>query len=36
MSRMEALEKIVTGREPVVFAPHIPQNGAWRGDDFSI
>ncbi len=36
MSRMDAMEKIVTGREPVVFAPHIPQNGSWRGDDFSI
>ncbi len=36
MARMEALEKIVTGREPAVFAPHVPENGRWRGDDFSI
>jgi serine O-acetyltransferase len=36
MSRVEALEQVVTGREPVVFAPHVPKNGSWRGDDFSI
>jgi len=36
MARVEALEKIVTGREPVAFAPHVPENGSWRGDDFSI
>jgi serine O-acetyltransferase len=36
MARVDALEKIVTGREPVVFAPHVPENGSWRGDDFSI
>jgi serine O-acetyltransferase len=36
MSRVDALEQIVTGREPVVFAPHVPKNGSWRGDDFSI
>ena len=36
MSRVEALEQVVTGREPTVFAPHIPKNGSWRGDDFSI
>ncbi len=36
MARMDALEKIVTGREPVAFGPHVPENGSWRGDDFSI
>jgi len=36
MSRVDALEQLVTGREPVVFAPHVPKNGSWRGDDFSI
>ena len=36
MSRVDALEKIVTGREPVGAMPHVPRNGSWDGEDFSI
>jgi serine O-acetyltransferase len=36
MSRVDALEQIITGREPVAFGPHVPHNGSWHGEDFSI
>lgn len=36
MSRMDALEKIVTGHGPAIASPHVPEKGMWRGEDFSI
>ena len=36
MSRMDALERVVTGREPIAFPAAVFENGAWHIDDFSI
>ncbi len=36
MSRMDALEQRVTGRELVSHTPRPPEDGVWHGDDFSI
>jgi hypothetical protein len=36
MARVDALEKIVAGREPRLPLPHLPEQGIWRGEDFSI
>ena len=36
MSRVDALEQVITGREPVAYGPHVPHNGSWHGEDFSI
>jgi serine O-acetyltransferase len=36
MSRVDALERRVAGREPAVPSPHAPVQGVWRGEDFSI
>ncbi len=36
MSRMDALEQRVTGRDLVSHTPRPPDHGVWHGDDFSI
>jgi serine O-acetyltransferase len=36
MSRMDALEQRVVGHGSAIRTPHVPQEGLWRGDDFSI
>jgi serine O-acetyltransferase len=36
MARMDAIEQRVVGHATSIPAPHIPEQGIWRGDDFSI
>jgi serine O-acetyltransferase len=36
MQRVEALEKQVDGQEAVKHHIHLPENGTWHGEDFSI
>ncbi len=36
MARMDALEQRLNGHGSPIPAPHIPEGGLWRGDDFSI
>lgn len=35
MARLDALEQLVTHHAPVT-GPHVPEQGMWRGEDFSI
>jgi hypothetical protein len=35
MERVEALEQRINGHAAVAH-PHVPEAGAWRGEDFSI
>lgn len=36
MSRVDALEQRIRGSEPAARALHVPEQGIWRGEDFSI
>ena len=36
MSRVDALEQRLNGHETIAPHPHLPEDGAWRGEDFSI
>ena len=36
MARMDALEQRITGRQQTDQGPHLPEQGLWHGEDFSI
>jgi serine O-acetyltransferase len=36
MARVDALEQHITWHEDLHPAPHIPEQGVWRGEDFAI
>jgi len=36
MSRVDALERRIAGSMPTASPPHAPEQGLWRGEDFSI